>query len=157
MKTLNESIKEFELNEAKTVEIPSTAIELSKIAMDANGNKTAYFIRKGKKGKIQTNGNMPKTHSMGLHKSVAQLKKLSDDELKTIGQEIEAYYKEIGEGKIDKKTKTHLVGYLKEIESLLPKAKKEIEDSKLDGDAWTRLSKIILEADKELWYKLLNK
>lgn len=82
--------------EGKSVVIPNTTYEIKKIAMSANGNKTIYFLDKGKNKKIQTNGNMPNTHRLGLFKTPKQLGKLSDDELKMIGQEIDSYFKSIG-------------------------------------------------------------
>jgi len=97
---ISEAMKKFEVNEAKTVEIPNTNIELKKIAMDTNGNKTVYFTRGAKNGKIQTNGNMPKTHSMGLFKTPKALSKLTDSQLEVIGTEIQAYYKDIGESMV---------------------------------------------------------
>lgn len=84
MRILNFS--EFSMNEKKErpVDLRGVNLQLNKFYQDANGNTTASFTTYdgGKTFKIQTNGNLPKTHKLVSIK----LEDLSDDELTTIGK-----------------------------------------------------------------------
>ncbi len=69
--------------------LPNSDIEFIGLKMDVNGNKTAYFIKAGTKIKVQTNGNMPRTHRIGLHDEP------TEDQLLWMRKELVCYLFEI--------------------------------------------------------------
>lgn len=89
MKILNFS--EFSMNEKneRPVDLYGVNFQLNRFYRDANGNSTASFTTyDGETSfKIQTNGNLQRTHKLVNTK----LEDLSDDELRTIGEEAYDY------------------------------------------------------------------
>ena len=71
--------------------LPHSDFYFLKLSMDDNGNKTAYFIKNNKQYKVQTNGNMPKTHCISLNQEI------TDDDLIWMRKELVNYLFNINE------------------------------------------------------------
>jgi len=132
-----EQQKQAVLAEAKKkIDLPDTLYALVGFGKDTNGNAVVK-IHNGKTNKvfsIQTNGNLPKTHSM----RGTDIKRLSDKELKTIAKEVKDYVKEFGSPKMESRNPLENITVVETIIDLLDarhrgqarEAKKYISDLK---------------------------
>lgn len=78
------------MHEAKSIPLPNVKFELVGFGKDTNGNSIAKFKSgKGKGFSIQTNGNLPATHSIKM--SGKKAKQLDEKELATIADETKLY------------------------------------------------------------------
>lgn len=92
---MNLSEKYMNMHEAKSIELPSVKFELVGFGKDSNGNSVVKLKNgKGKGFSIQTNGNLPKTHS--IKQSGKKAKELTPEELKIVAEEAKAYIDEYG-------------------------------------------------------------
>lgn len=85
------------------IELPNTNILIRGFGRDVNGNsviKLEFFD--GAKTSIQTNGNLPKTHSIGKRVKLADL---TDSDLNTISREVADYISNYGSSKMKQKLK----------------------------------------------------
>jgi hypothetical protein len=93
---LNEAHK---VTEAKAIPLPDVKFELVGFGKDTNGNSIAKFKSgKGKGFSIQTNGNLPATHSIKI--SGKKAKELNTKELATIADETKLYIEANGTQKM---------------------------------------------------------
>jgi hypothetical protein len=88
------------LNEGKetTKVLPKVNLQIVGFGKDSNGNSTANFLTFDGKSRIniQTNGDMPTTHSLAIRKKVSDL---TSDELQEIRDEVVRYIKNYGTAK----------------------------------------------------------
>ncbi len=94
------------LKEAKTsvnLEQPHSNLYIKGWGFDKNGNQRIIVGLPNDKGvSIQTNGNLPETHSI-----IRGVKKLTPDELSIIGQEITDYVSQYGPASLKSKLKIY--------------------------------------------------
>lgn len=90
---MNLSEQYMTMHEEKSIELPKVKFELVGFGKDSNGNSVAKFLNSNGKGfSIQTNGNLPNTHSLRGTKA----KDLNPTELATIADEASKYIEEFG-------------------------------------------------------------
>lgn len=91
------------LKEAMNLEQPHSNLYIKGWGKDTNGNQRIIVGLPNDKGvSIQTNGNLPETHSI-----IRGAKKLTDDELSIIGQEITDYVSQYGSASLKSKLKIY--------------------------------------------------
>ncbi len=80
------------------IELKNSNLYLTGAGYDTNGNKVVKLQIGSNRGfSIQTNGNMPKTHSLiAGKKTLTALKELSTSQLRVIEQECISYIKKYG-------------------------------------------------------------
>lgn len=127
----------------KKIELPDCLYSFAGFSKDSNGNSIAKFINEttGKGFSIQTNQNLPKTHSMRSE----DLKDLTDKDLEVIKKELLSYVKDNGTsamktGKTEsiyyEKAKSLILGGLN-LKEAKNKNIKKILDSYLNAALWT--------------------
>ena len=82
----------------KDLSLPKCNLYLKGAGSDTNGNKVVkLFFPNQRSFSIQTNGNLPRTHSLlrGL-KTITQMEKLTSSDLNMISKEVVSYVKKHG-------------------------------------------------------------
>ncbi len=89
-----------------SIEFKNSNLYLTGVGMDTNGNRIIKLAIGSNRGfSIQTNGKLPKTHSLISGMKDADLKKLTQAELSTIEKEVAPYIKAYGTDTQKKKLK----------------------------------------------------